>query len=140
MSIWSRGRPSSPVRLRWVLWSLCAVLPLLGLGYQVAAKSAAMALAQTPFGPAWFGALVRLPAAQVLLALEVASFAAWMTVLSEMKLSAAFPLTAIAYVLVIGAGWLVFHEAANLTQVVGGAAILAGIWLIGRPAPEPERP
>ncbi len=74
--------------------------------------------------------------AQAMLALEIASFAAWMTALSEMKLSAAFPMSAVSYVLIIVAGWTLFHEPANAAQVVGGGVILFGIWLIGRSEPE----
>jgi multidrug transporter EmrE-like cation transporter len=55
-----------------------------------------------------------------------------MTVLARMRLSAAFPLTALGYVLIIGVSWAVFHEPASIPQVVGGGVILAGVWLIGR--------
>ena len=123
-------------RGRLGLWALCALLPVLGLGYQVAAKETALALSHTLFGFEWFAELVRQPWAGVLLAFEIASFAAWMTVLARMRLSAAFPLTALGYVLVIGVSWTVFHEPASVTQVVGGVVILVGVWLIGRAEPQ----
>jgi multidrug transporter EmrE-like cation transporter len=119
-------------RRRAGLWALCALLPILGLGYQVAAKETALALAQTSFSIDWFTHLFRQPWAAVLIAFELASFAAWMTVLARMRLSAAFPLTALGYVLIIGVSWAVFHEPASVPQIVGGAVILAGVWLIGR--------
>lgn len=119
-------------RRRLGLWALCALLPVLGLGYQVAAKETAMALAGTPFGFDWFTGLLRQPWAAALVAFELASFAAWMTVLARMRLSAAFPLTALGYVLIIGVSWAVFHEPASAPQVIGGGVILAGVWLIGR--------
>jgi drug/metabolite transporter (DMT)-like permease len=53
-----------------------------------------------------------------------------------MKLSAAFPMSAVSYVMIIVAGWTVFGEPASLLQVAGGAIILAGIWMIGRSEPE----
>ena len=118
-------------RGRLGLWALCALLPVLGLGYQVAAKETALALAQTDFGFDWFADLFRQPWLAVLVALELASFAAWMTVLANMRLSAAFPLTALGYVLIIGVSWGVYHEPASAAQIVGGAVILAGVWLIG---------
>ena len=124
------AKPASRGRLG--LWALCALLPVLGVGYQVAAKETALALAGTPFGFDWFTALVRQPWAAALVAFELASFAAWMTVLARMRLSAAFPLTALGYVLIIGASWAVFREPASLPQVIGGGVILAGLWLIGR--------
>lgn len=140
MTIWNQSRQFTAGRKRLVLAALCGVLPLLGLGYQIAAKETALALSHTPFGAAWLARLTTLPSAGVLLALAAASFAAWMTVLGAMKLSAAFPMTAIGYVLVIAAGWGLFHETANLLQVLGGVVILAGVWMIGRsdPAPSPK--
>ncbi len=123
------GKPRTRGRLG--LWALCALLPVLGLGYQVAAKETALALAQTDFGFDWFADLFRQPWLAVLVALELASFAAWMTVLANMRLSAAFPLTALGYVLIIGVSWGVYHEPASAAQIVGGAVILAGVWLIG---------
>ena len=123
-------------RVRLGLWALCALLPILGLGYQVAAKETAQALAQTHFGVAWLAELLRQPWAAALLAFEIASFAAWMTVLARLRLSAAFPLTALGYVLIIGVSWTVFHEPASAAQVVGGGVILAGVWMIGRGEPQ----
>ena len=55
-----------------------------------------------------------------------------MIVLAEMKLGAAFSLSALSYILVILASWTVFREPADVMQVLGGAAILAGVWMIGR--------
>jgi multidrug transporter EmrE-like cation transporter len=124
------GKPAPRARLG--LWALCAALPVLGLGYQVAAKETALGLAHTHFGLGWFADLFRQPWAAVLIAFELVSFAAWMTVLARMRLAAAFPLTALGYVLVIGVSWAVFHEPASALQVVGGGVILAGVWMIGR--------
>lgn len=136
MTIWAQAGGPSALRKRIALWALCAVLPVLSVGYQITAKHTAMALAHTGFGPTWLAQLVRLPWAQAMLVLEIASFAAWMTALSDMKLSAAFPMSAVTYVLIIVSGWTLFHEPASLLQALGGAVILAGIWLIGRSEPE----
>lgn len=131
MTIWSHAQQRASSGRRWALWALCGVLPFLTLAYQICAKEAAKGLAATPFGLSWLAALVRNPWAQALLGFELVSFVAWMVVLAEMKLSAAFSLSAISYVLVILASWIVFHEPADAMQVVGGAAILFGVWLIG---------
>ncbi len=136
MTIWSQAGGPSDLRRRISLWALCGVLPILSVGYQITAKQTARALAHIPFGWEWLERLVQLHWAQAMLALEIASFAAWMTALSEMKLSAAFPMSAVSYVLIIVAGWTLFHEPANAAQVVGGGVILFGIWLIGRSEPE----
>lgn len=111
---------------------LFAILPLLTLGYQIAAKASAARLAQMRFDVDWLLAAARLSSVQILLVCEVASFVAWMTVLAEMPLSAAFPLSAVSYVLIIAASALVFHEPVGLLQVVGSLAILVGVWLIGQ--------
>ncbi|GGL10415.1 EamA family transporter [Caulobacter rhizosphaerae] len=111
---------------------LFAILPLLTLGYQIAAKASAGHLAGIRFDGDWLLNAIRMPTVQIVLVCEVASFVAWMTVLAEMPLSAAFPLSAVSYVLIIAASALVFHEPVGLLQVVGSLAILVGVWLIGR--------
>lgn len=131
MTIWSHARIAGSPRRRLALWALCGALPFLTLAYQICAKQAARALAVTPFGLEWIGALLRNPWAQALLGFEIVSFGAWMVVLAEMKLSAAFSLSALSYILVIVASWTVFREPADGMQVLGGAAILAGVWMIG---------
>lgn len=136
MTIWSQSGGPSLWRRKLSLWALCGALPILSVGYQITAKQTALALAHIPFGWSWMAQLVQLHSAQAMLALEIASFVAWMTALSEMKLSAAFPMSAVSYVLIIIAGWTLFHEAASVWQVVGGLVILGGIWMIGRSEPE----
>ncbi|MDR7114486.1 EamA family transporter [Caulobacter sp. BE254] len=122
----------APAPRRLAPMVLFAILPLLTLGYQIAAKASAARLAQMRFDVDWLLAAARLSSVQILLVCEVASFVAWMTVLAEMPLSAAFPLSAVSYVLIIAASALVFHEPVGLLQVVGSLAILVGVWLIGR--------
>jgi drug/metabolite transporter (DMT)-like permease len=68
------------------------------------------------------------------------TFSVWMIVLSNLALSAAFPMTALGYLLVIGLGWTAFGEPVTLAELVGGAAILAGVWLIGEGEREAARP
>lgn len=138
MTIWSQAGGPSALRRRISLWALCGILPVLSVGYQITAKQTAQALAGVPFGADWLAKLIFLHSAQAMLVLEIASFAAWMTALSEMKLSAAFPMSAVSYLLIIVAGWTLFHEPASAVQIVGGGVILMGIWLIGRSEPEPE--
>jgi multidrug transporter EmrE-like cation transporter len=125
----------APAR-RNALWTAAFLtVPILGLAYQLCAEQTANALRGLPFGAAWLARAAAEPWARGLVALEIISFAAWMYVLSKAELSAAFPLTAISYLLVIGLGWFGFHEAVTLPQVLGAGAILAGVWLL-RPEPE----
>jgi len=119
-------------RPRRALMVLFAILPMLTLGYQIAAKASAGQLAGAQFDLDWLLTAAKMPSVQILLVLEILSFAAWMTVLAELPLSAAFPLSAVSYVLIILASAVVFHEPLGWLQGVGGLMILAGVWLIGR--------
>lgn len=116
----------------WIYVLLWLVLPPLAVGFQVAAETAAHSLAGTPFGPSWFARAATLPAVFWLVTFDAASLVAWMMVLEKMKVSEAFPASALSYVLVMSLGWTIYHEDARATEVVGGLAILLGIWLIGR--------
>ncbi len=121
---------------RTALWTAAfATVPVLGLAYQFCAERTAKALMGQPLGAAWFAHAAGLSWARSLVAMEIISFAAWMYVLSKAELSAAFPLTAISYLLVIALGWFGFHEAVTTPQILGAAAILAGVWLL-RPESE----
>ena len=122
-------RKARPRRAQAVLF---AILPLLTMGYQIAAKTSAEQLSGVQLDLDWLLTAARMPSMQILLVLEIASFVAWMTVLAELPLSAAFPLSAVNYLLIILASAVVFHEPLGALQAVGGATILAGVWLIGR--------
>ncbi len=120
------------IHSRLVQAILFAILPALTLGYQVTAKISAGQLADARFDLGWLLSAAKLPTVQLLIVLEIASFAAWMTVLALLPLSAAFPLSAVSYVLIIAASVVVFHEPLNWLQLFGGLMILAGVWMIGR--------
>jgi drug/metabolite transporter (DMT)-like permease len=124
--------PLPTFRSRWARRLLFIALPFLGLAYQLAAKETAQAMAGTPFGVRWLSTALTVHWTQALIALEIVSFGVWMMVLSEIKLSEAFPLSALSYVLVVAASWTLFHEPGSVLQVLGAAAILTGVWLIGR--------
>ena len=79
----------------------------------------------------WLWRAVQTPWIDAWIVAEIVTLAAWTVVLSQMSLSAAFPMTALGYALVIALGWTVFHEPATLLQGLGAVAILAGVWLLG---------
>ena len=112
------------------------VIPFFTLGYQIAAKEIANTLGGAAFGWRWAQIMIGTPWLALLLGCELASLIVWIAVLSEIKLSTAFPMTAFAYLLVIGVSWGVFHEPINVLTIVGSATILLGVWLIGRDADE----
>jgi multidrug transporter EmrE-like cation transporter len=119
----SRARAARP--LVWL------AMPLMAVVNQYLAERTAHALLGRPFGLSWLATAIRSPWVQTWIGCEIVTFAVWMIVLSDLTLSAAFPMTALGYVLVIGMGWTVLGEPVTLAEVVGGAAILAGVWLLG---------
>ena len=72
--------------------------------------------------------------------LYFATYVLWMLVLQRTPLSRAFPLTALSYVTVPAAAWLVFGETIGLIPLAGIALILAGVCLIGHEVTEPAEP
>jgi multidrug transporter EmrE-like cation transporter len=125
-----RDRPA--LRRRRALWLLWLALPLAGLGFQIAAKRIADALLGAPWDWALAARALRLPETWVALGCELGGLGAWMVILSEISLGAAFSISALSYVLVIGASWTLFGEPVAALQILGGGAILTGVWLIGR--------
>lgn len=61
----------------------------------------------------------------------VGAFLAWMTILQKSALSAAFPTSAIAFVIVMTASWAVFGEPVGWAKALGSAIIVIGILLLG---------
>lgn len=114
----------------WIGW---AVVPVSAGIYQIAAKSLALAVDQQALGLAQIAAR---PEPWCILFSEAIGFFGWMQVLARWPVSAAFPLSAASYVLVLAASWGLFHEPVHLLQLVGVAAILAGVGLVAsrRPA------
>jgi len=115
--------------------SLWLVLPLCALAYQIAAKKVSGCSIEAGVA-AWFGCVLRAPWFAVMIVSDIAGFGAWMYVLGRMQLSAAFPMTALSYVLVIAASRFLFGEPFTLLQVCGSALIMAGVFMLGRVEPE----
>lgn len=118
-------------RQKWATPLLWVALPALSVGYQIAAKHAAVALEGVPVGVDWVLRALRLPWGQAMIVMELFNFAAWMVVLAEIKLSSAFSISALSYVMVILASWTIFHEHVGLLEIIGSAAIVGGVLLIG---------
>jgi multidrug transporter EmrE-like cation transporter len=118
----TRARAARP--LVWL------AMPLMAVVNQYLAERTAHALMGRAFGLGWLAAAIRIPWVQAWIGCEIVTFAVWMIVLSNLSLSAAFPMTALGYVLVIGMGWTVLGEPVTIAEIVGGAAILAGVWLL----------
>lgn len=71
---------------------------------------------------------VYLPFAGAIAIYGVATLA-WVWALQYVPLSKAFPFVAIGYIVVPAAGWFLFGERISSTYMLGGAFILAGVFL-----------
>ena len=54
----------------------------------------------------------------------------WFVILRNAKLSVAYPMQSLAYVLGIVVAYAVFHETVPVTRWLGALVIIAGVWLI----------
>ena len=115
-------------------------MPVMGVVNQYCAERTAQALMGRAFGLGWLEHALTVPWVWAWICFEIVTLAAWTVVLSELSLSAAFPMTALGYALVIALGWTAFHEPITALQVVGAGAILAGVWLLGDERAETEAP
>lgn len=111
-----------------ILWSL---VPILSTLYQLSTKLVAHGMDGMDFGVSWLAQASTTPWMWVALTSELAAFVIWMRILSDHDLSKAFPLTAISYLLILSVSWFGFHETIVPLQLVGGALILSGVWMIG---------
>ncbi|NDF12580.1 MAG: permease [Proteobacteria bacterium] len=56
---------------------------------------------------------------------------AWVVVLEHVALSVAFPLMALVYVVIVGAGAWIFKEPVNVRHGIGAVLITAGVACVG---------
>jgi drug/metabolite transporter (DMT)-like permease len=76
-------------------------------------------------------------------ALYFAGFLVWMTILKDVDLGRAFPMTGIVYVSTLAAAVILFHERLNFTRIAGVTVIALGVALLasdnggGDPAENP---
>lgn len=82
-------------------------------------------------GP-WILELARLPSMWLAVALYAASTLLWVKILTTVPLSRAYPLAALAFVLVPAAGYMFFDEPINARLVAGTALIVAGVIVAAR--------
>jgi drug/metabolite transporter (DMT)-like permease len=62
--------------------------------------------------------------------LYFAGFLIWMTILKDVDLGRAFPMTGIVYVSTLAAAVILFHERLNATRIAGVAVIALGVALL----------
>ena len=112
----------------WIAW-------LLLLGFetlcQISLKKAGLAVGAFDFsGAALLRALAQ-PWLWSAIGCYVGAFLSWITILRRSTLSAAFATSAIVFVAVMTASWIVFGEYVGVMQIAGALIILAGILLLG---------
>ena len=115
------------------IWSMFLWVPLLTMGNQACMKLLAATLGAEGFS---VERLLASPYAYGILICEIASFLLWLRVLAQMSVARAVPISAVAYLLILGIGWLGFGEPFAMPQVVGSVFILLGVWLLATPSRE----
>ncbi|WP_370673867.1 EamA family transporter [Pleomorphomonas sp. PLEO] len=114
---------------RW-LWTTWLAIPVLNTLQQLFLKLGASDAASSAVGSGWFGSLLASPWFAAAVVAEIICFVVWMTVLAELDLSLAFPLSAASYVLVMLMAWIVFGEPLKAKEIIGSLVILGGIWCL----------
>ena len=114
-----------------VFYSLWIGLPVLSALFQASTKMLAAEMRHTPFSWSWLVQATHSPWAVVVLVSELLSFVLWLNVLTNVPLSKAFPITAVAYIAIELMSWTLFKEPVMPLQIIGSALILAGVWFVG---------
>ncbi len=114
---------------RW-LWMTWLAIPALNTLQQLFLKLGASDAGSSVAGSDWLGNLLVSPWFAAAVAAEIVCFVIWMTVLAELDLSLAFPLSAASYVFIMLMAWLAFGERLDRRELVGSLFILAGIWCL----------
>ncbi len=56
----------------------------------------------------------------------------WLIVLSRVKLSVAYPMVSLGYIVALFFSWYLFHEPMRLVTIAGCLVIIFGVFLISR--------
>jgi multidrug transporter EmrE-like cation transporter len=76
------------------------------------------------------GTALATPVVWLGLALYFCGFLIWMTILKDLDLGRAFPMTAIIYVSTLASAVILFHEMLNATRIAGVLVIACGVALL----------
>src|SRR5438105_10640349 len=113
-----------------VFYSLWIGLPVLSALFQASTKMLAAEMRHTPFSWSWLVQATHSPWAVVVLMSELLSFVLWLNVLTNVPLSKALPITAVAYIAIELMSWTIFIEPVLPLQIAGSVLLLAGVWFI----------
>jgi multidrug transporter EmrE-like cation transporter len=107
------------------VWIELLCFPVAMAAGQILFKRAAVQMTGVS-GP-WLLELARLPSMWLAVALYAASTLLWVKILTTVPLSRAYPVAALAFILVPAAGYLFFDEPLNARLAAGTALIIAGV-------------
>jgi drug/metabolite transporter (DMT)-like permease len=119
---WIEGRFAS-----LALWVLLIAFES---GAQVSLKVGGDGLSAILFGVDWLLAAVNSVAVMVAVGCYIGSFLTWMLILRSSKLSLAFPLSSLVFVVVLMVSWLGLGESISPLHWLGVCVIIGGIVLL----------
>jgi drug/metabolite transporter (DMT)-like permease len=124
----------------WFAWLLLLAFETTS---QISLKKAGLDVGAFDFSRAAFASALAEPWLWLAIGCYVGAFLSWITILRTSTLSAAFATTAIVFVAVMAASWIVFGEHVGMLQLVGSSIVLAGILMLGadqadEPPPAPS--
>jgi drug/metabolite transporter (DMT)-like permease len=119
---WIEGRFAS-----LALWVLLIAFES---GAQVSLKLGGDGLSAIPFGVDWLLAALSSIAVMVAVGCYIGSFLTWMLILRSSKLSLAFPLSSLVFVVVLMVSWLGLGESISPLHWLGVCVIIGGIVLL----------
>ena len=122
-----RAGPSRALRLAIGGWLLFVMVET---ATQVAFKYAGATLDDRSGLAHLIGHALTTPVVLLGFALYFCGFLIWLTILKDVDLGRAFPMTAVIYVSTLTCAVLLFHETLNLTRIVGVVVIAAGVALL----------
>jgi drug/metabolite transporter (DMT)-like permease len=112
----------------WIAWLLLLICETV---CQISLKKAGLATGPFDFSPTAFILALGTSWLWLAIACYVGAFLAWLTILRRSTLSAAFATSAIVFVAVMCASWMVFGERVGAMQLAGSSIILIGIFMLG---------
>lgn len=111
--------------------TLWAIFIVAASATQLAFKWAGTELDGLDFNQKFVDTALALHSVWAAIAGYIVMFVLWITILKRTPLSRAYLITAVVYVPVTLGAWLIFGEDVSLLRIVGIAAIMAGVVLIG---------
>ena len=124
---------STPPLRRLAAWALLLVFETV---CQISLKLAGRVTGAFDFSLDAFRHAIVVPWLWLAIGCYVGAFLAWMTILRESTLSAAFTTSALVFVAVMCSSYLVFGEHITWLQLAGSAVIVGGILLLGADEPQ----